>query len=36
MIIIMSKETYFQDSWFNKEEFQECLLKGKENTQAKF
>ena len=31
----MRKETHFQDSWLYKEEFQEWLVKGKENTQAK-
>ena len=31
----MSKKTYFQDSWLYKEEFQEWLVKRKENTQAK-
>lgn len=32
----MSKEPYFQDSWLYKEEFKEWVVKGKENTQAKF
>ena len=31
----MSNETYFQDSWFYEEEFQEWLVKGKENAQVK-
>ena len=31
----MNNETYFQDSWFYEEEFQEWLVKGKENAQVK-